>query len=126
MLDKLQLPGFANHHHHLIRIEECLYKRRFFFGGKHFKTLQLETVKMPEPSLLKFFLHQKMYPGRYAVNIMKFEPGNFFIQHQIVTQVAIYEVGYGPRHIPAEKFFRNQIAFGEIIYKKNLCRMEPA
>src|SRR4030095_5880977 len=126
MLDELQLSVFANHHHHFIGIEERFHKRRLFLCRKHFKAFELQAVIMPETRRLKFFLHQEMYPGRNAVYVMKFEPGDFFIQNEVMTKVSINQISYGPRHICAKKFFRDQVTFRKIIYQENLGWFEPA
>src|SRR5664279_5221604 len=113
MLDKLELSAFTNHHNHFIRVEKHFDVCRFFLGRKHFKTFQLQAVKMPEPGSFKFFLHQEMNAGGSAVYIMKFKPGNFFIQYEITAQVAVNQIGYWPRHVCTEEFLRNQVTLRE-------------
>src|ERR1700686_415200 len=126
MLDKLKLAAFANHQEHFIGIEERFHIRRIFLCREHFKTLKLETIKMPEPGILKFFLHQKMNPCRNAVNIMKFKPGNFFIQYEVIAKIAINQVSYRSFHVGTKKFLRDQVTLGEIINKEGFNRIEPA
>src|SRR5664279_1233872 len=126
MLDKLQLATFTYHHQHFIRQEENFHIDRFFLCRKHFKTFELETVKMPETCIMEFFLHQKMNLCRNTINIMKFKPWNFFIQHKIITEISIYKIRNRPRHIGTKKFLRKQITFREIIYQESFTRFKPA
>ena len=57
---------------------------------------------------------------------MKFKPGYFFIQHQVLAEVTIYQVGDRTGDVCRKEFFRNQVALRKIIDKKNLTRLKTA